>query len=181
MHMLAVLCSTPTVPRRTASRPWRTDTCCPSPLRPVFPAALTRSVSPAVSSHSSPFPPFPRPAPQGQRLTRMASTPIARMYHSVAALTTDGTVVVAGCDRCFKFKVEDGVPFSPSPTSKAEVGHGLGLVAAGWGHGKDAGSLAPPRATPKQLQLKCAYARPVSAAMARRKSWYTTHLPTVPH
>ncbi|KXZ46260.1 hypothetical protein GPECTOR_45g130 [Gonium pectorale] len=59
-------------------------------------------------------------APPGARFSRMGTTRIARMYHSVAALTTNGTILVAGCDRCYKFEVLPGVSFSPSPTSKAE-------------------------------------------------------------
>jgi hypothetical protein len=34
-------------------------------------------------------------APQGQRFTRLARSAIARMYHSVAALAPDGTILVA--------------------------------------------------------------------------------------
>lgn len=39
-------------------------------------------------------------APEGNRTTKLANTEIARMYGSTAALTTDGTILVAGCDRC---------------------------------------------------------------------------------
>ncbi|KAG2486427.1 hypothetical protein HYH03_014874 [Edaphochlamys debaryana] len=59
-------------------------------------------------------------APRGQRFTEMAWTNIARMYHSTACLTTNGTVLVAGCDRCYRFVVNDGWDISYSPTSKAE-------------------------------------------------------------
>lgn len=52
-------------------------------------------------------------APNGTRFTRMARSQIARMYHSTAALTPDGTIVVAGCDRCDYFNVS--VPYSKSP------------------------------------------------------------------
>lgn len=48
-------------------------------------------------------------APNGTRFTRMARSPIARMYHSTAALTPDGTVLVAGCDRCDYFNVSTSV------------------------------------------------------------------------
>ncbi|PNH00956.1 Galactose oxidase [Tetrabaena socialis] len=52
-------------------------------------------------------------APPGNRFTRLARSQIARMYHSTAALTPDGTVLVAGCDRCDYFNVS--VPYSKSP------------------------------------------------------------------
>ncbi|KXZ45817.1 hypothetical protein GPECTOR_50g611 [Gonium pectorale] len=52
-------------------------------------------------------------APDGTRFTRLARSQIARMYHSTAALTPDGTIVVAGCDRCDYFN--SSVPFSKSP------------------------------------------------------------------
>lgn len=58
--------------------------------------------------------------PYGQRITQLGFTAIARMYHSTACLTTNGTVIVAGCDRCYKIVVEPNWAFSPSPTSKAE-------------------------------------------------------------
>ncbi|PNH11506.1 hypothetical protein TSOC_001623 [Tetrabaena socialis] len=59
-------------------------------------------------------------APRGQRFRRMAFSLIARMYHSTACLTTNGTVIIAGCDRCYRFMVTDGWDYVPSPTSKAE-------------------------------------------------------------
>ncbi|GLI65893.1 hypothetical protein VaNZ11_009537, partial [Volvox africanus] len=59
-------------------------------------------------------------APVGARYRRMATTRIARMYHSTAGLTTNGTVIVAGCDRCYKYQVQPGYEVDPSPTSKAE-------------------------------------------------------------
>lgn len=37
---------------------------------------------------------------QGKRFTALKRTTIPRLYHSVAALTPDGTVMIAGCDRC---------------------------------------------------------------------------------
>ncbi|GLI65892.1 hypothetical protein VaNZ11_009535, partial [Volvox africanus] len=59
-------------------------------------------------------------APVGARYRRMATTRIARMYHSTAGLTTNGTILVAGCDRCYRYLVQPGYDFDPSPTSKAE-------------------------------------------------------------
>mmetsp|Transcript_2810 Transcript_2810/g.4835 ORF Transcript_2810/g.4835 Transcript_2810/m.4835 type:complete len:655 (-) Transcript_2810:823-2787(-) len=38
--------------------------------------------------------------PRGQRYTTLAASTIARHYHSTAVLTTSGTILVAGCDRC---------------------------------------------------------------------------------
>ncbi|KAG2454376.1 hypothetical protein HYH02_001399 [Chlamydomonas schloesseri] len=58
--------------------------------------------------------------PLGDRISRLAPTKIARMYHSTACLTTNGTIIVAGCDRCYRFSVTPGVDYEPSPTSKAE-------------------------------------------------------------
>ncbi|KAG2431875.1 hypothetical protein HXX76_009368 [Chlamydomonas incerta] len=58
--------------------------------------------------------------PLGDRISRLAPTTIARMYHSTACLTTNGTIIVAGCDRCYRFAVTPGVDYEPSPTSKAE-------------------------------------------------------------
>lgn len=57
-------------------------------------------------------------APLGQRFSPLATGTVPRMYHSVAALTTDGRVFVAGCDRCDKFKCS--VPYSASPTGLPE-------------------------------------------------------------
>ena len=39
-------------------------------------------------------------APSGQRWSTLARSQVARMYHSTAALTTNGTILVTGCDRC---------------------------------------------------------------------------------
>ncbi|EFJ41190.1 hypothetical protein VOLCADRAFT_98848 [Volvox carteri f. nagariensis] len=55
-------------------------------------------------------------APLGSRFRRMATTLIARMYHSTAGLTTNGTVIVAGCDRCYRYDVQSGYDFQPSAT-----------------------------------------------------------------
>lgn len=41
---------------------------------------------------------------------------IARLYHSTACLTADGTIIVSGCDRCWKFN--STLPYSPSKTAK---------------------------------------------------------------
>ena len=38
---------------------------------------------------------------------------IPRLYHSTTALTTNGTILVSGCDRCGKVVTDK--PFSPSP------------------------------------------------------------------
>lgn len=40
--------------------------------------------------------------PEGQRWSTLIRSQIARQYHSVAALTTNGTILVSGCDRCGK-------------------------------------------------------------------------------
>ncbi|KAL6752384.1 glyoxal or galactose oxidase [Haematococcus lacustris] len=53
-------------------------------------------------------------AAQGSRFTPLKRTLIPRLYHSVAALTVDGTVLVAGCDRCAKYWCTDP-SFTPSP------------------------------------------------------------------
>jgi hypothetical protein len=39
-------------------------------------------------------------APVNSRYTTLAASTIARLYHSTAALTTNGTILVTGCDRC---------------------------------------------------------------------------------
>lgn len=57
-------------------------------------------------------------APQGKRTRQLARSPIARMYHSTAALTPEGTVLVAGCDRCAYFK--NTTWYSASPTGLPE-------------------------------------------------------------
>ncbi len=52
--------------------------------------------------------------PQGQRYTTLAASTIARLYHSTAALTTNGTILVSGCDRCGG--ITSNVPFyNPAP------------------------------------------------------------------
>eukprot|EP00955_Chlamydomonas_euryale_P004575 48922-Chlamydomonas_euryale.AAC.6 len=56
-------------------------------------------------------------APLGTRWTTLARSTIARMYHSTAALTVNGTILVTGCDRCSKF--ESDLPLS-MPRAKAE-------------------------------------------------------------
>ena len=57
-------------------------------------------------------------APVNQRWTTLARSQIARQYHSTAVLTTNGTILVSGCDRCAK--VTTILPYSVSPTNKAE-------------------------------------------------------------
>ena len=37
-----------------------------------------------------------------------------------ACLTTNGTILVAGCDRCQRFVVDEGWTYDPSPTGKAD-------------------------------------------------------------
>jgi hypothetical protein len=59
-------------------------------------------------------------APLGQRYTRLAASPIPRMYHSTAALTVDGTILVSGCDRCDKFTVTPSI--TPELISKSPSG-----------------------------------------------------------
>ena len=39
-------------------------------------------------------------APLGSRMTVLARSNIPRMYHSTVSITTDGSLLVAGCDRC---------------------------------------------------------------------------------
>lgn len=56
-------------------------------------------------------------APLGERWSTMARSQIARMYHSTAALTTNGTILVTGCDRCANLVTD--VSYSAS-TAKAE-------------------------------------------------------------
>ncbi|KAJ9517768.1 hypothetical protein QJQ45_004073 [Haematococcus lacustris] len=55
-------------------------------------------------------------AAQGSRFTPLKRTLIPRLYHSVAALTVDGTVLVAGCDRCAKYWPPAFFAFSSKPT-----------------------------------------------------------------
>jgi len=64
--------------------------------------------------HAEMYDPY---APVGQRYTTLARSTIPRLYHSTTALTTNGTVLVAGCDRCGK--VVTNLTFAPSP-AKAE-------------------------------------------------------------
>jgi hypothetical protein len=63
-------------------------------------------------------------APPNQRFTKLARSAIARMYHSTAALTPEGNIIVAGCDRCDHFNCTDA--YSPSPQGlpdyRVEVG-----------------------------------------------------------
>eukprot|EP00198_Chlamydomonas_reinhardtii_P001901 XP_001691237.1 glyoxal or galactose oxidase [Chlamydomonas reinhardtii] len=54
-------------------------------------------------------------ARQGQRFTQLGWTQIPRMYHSTACLTTNGTIIVAGCDRCYRYTVNDGWDYVASP------------------------------------------------------------------
>lgn len=58
-----------------------------------------------LNAECQPIRPHPVPTLQGSRFRRLAETLIARMYHSTAALTIDGTILVAGCDRCYRFEV----------------------------------------------------------------------------
>ena len=52
-------------------------------------------------------------APLGARYSTLARSRIMRMYHSTAALTTNGTILVSGCDRCAK--VSSNLDFDPPP------------------------------------------------------------------
>ncbi|KAG2445014.1 hypothetical protein HYH02_008883 [Chlamydomonas schloesseri] len=58
--------------------------------------------------------------PPGQRVRSLAFSRIPRMYHSTACLTSNGTILVAGCDRCQRFVVDEGWSYDPSPTGKAD-------------------------------------------------------------
>jgi len=40
--------------------------------------------------------------PKDSRYTTLDASQVARLYHSVAALTINGTILVSGCDRCWK-------------------------------------------------------------------------------
>ena len=42
-------------------------------------------------------------APVGQRWSTLSRSQIPRLYHSTTALTTNGTILVTGCDRCGQF------------------------------------------------------------------------------
>ena len=52
-------------------------------------------------------------APVNQRWTTLSRSQIPRLYHSTAALTTNGTILVVGCDRCSK--VITDLPYAASP------------------------------------------------------------------
>lgn len=90
------------------------------------------------------IPPHPSPLShlmQGSRFRRLAETLIARMYHSTAALTIDGTILVAGCDRCYRFEVgggpHAGVGVGTSGWRRVGLGVGVGVDAGyGYGHGR---------------------------------------------
>eukprot|EP00955_Chlamydomonas_euryale_P059213 357308-Chlamydomonas_euryale.AAC.6 len=56
-------------------------------------------------------------APLGQRWSRLARSPIARLYHLTAALTTSGTILVTGCDRCALIECDE---LFSLPAKKAE-------------------------------------------------------------
>ncbi|PNW76383.1 hypothetical protein CHLRE_11g467539v5 [Chlamydomonas reinhardtii] len=58
-------------------------------------------------------------APLGSRMTVLARSNIPRMYHSTVSITTDGSLLVAGCDRCDKYWWTSA-SISKSPTSFAE-------------------------------------------------------------
>lgn len=61
--------------------------------------------------------------PSGQRFTLLSATSIARVYHSIAVLTTDGLALVAGCDSCNGGQVISDVPFwTKSRTQRYEYG-----------------------------------------------------------
>ncbi len=57
--------------------------------------------------------------PINRRVSTLAGSTIARMYHGTAALTSNGTVLVSGCDRCFRLNSD--VPSYVTPTSKVRV------------------------------------------------------------
>ncbi|KXZ50034.1 hypothetical protein GPECTOR_18g186 [Gonium pectorale] len=59
-------------------------------------------------------------APYGNRTRLLARSSIPRLYHSTVALTTDGSLLVAGCDRCDKYWWTTPGGISKSPTSFAE-------------------------------------------------------------
>ncbi|PNW76384.1 hypothetical protein CHLRE_11g467540v5 [Chlamydomonas reinhardtii] len=58
-------------------------------------------------------------APLGSRMTVLARSNIPRMYHSTVSITTDGSLLVAGCDRCDRYWWTSD-KLSKSPTSFAE-------------------------------------------------------------
>eukprot|EP00798_Chlamydomonas_sp_ICE-L_P026983 gene26984-8998_t len=57
--------------------------------------------------------------PKGVRYTELARSQVPRMYHSTAVLTTNGTILVAGCDRCNSLLIESDEAYIPAPV-KAE-------------------------------------------------------------
>ncbi|GIL60167.1 hypothetical protein Vafri_14781 [Volvox africanus] len=59
-------------------------------------------------------------APSGNRTQLMTRSRIPRLYHSTAVLTTDGSILVAGCDRCDKYWWTTPGGISKSPTSFPE-------------------------------------------------------------
>lgn len=62
--------------------------------------------------------------PRGSRYTTLAASQVPRLYHSVAALTTNGTVLVSGCDRCWKLK-SNAPWFAPPRVKVGLVVHAL--------------------------------------------------------
>ncbi|GIL60209.1 hypothetical protein Vafri_14781 [Volvox africanus] len=56
----------------------------------------------------------------GGRMRLMSRSRIPRLYHSTAVLTTDGSILVAGCDRCDKYWWTTPGGISKSPTSFPE-------------------------------------------------------------
>jgi hypothetical protein len=46
--------------------------------------------------------------PAAPRYTIMKPTNIPRIYHHVTGLTTEGTIVVAGCDACYQVCTTNG-------------------------------------------------------------------------
>ncbi|EFJ40873.1 glyoxal or galactose oxidase [Volvox carteri f. nagariensis] len=63
--------------------------------------------------------------PSGSRMRLMSRSMIPRLYHSTVSLTTDGSLLVAGCDRCDKYwyTTPGGISKSPSglPEYRIEV------------------------------------------------------------
>ena len=59
-------------------------------------------------------------AQEGSRYTTLARSRIMRMYHSTAALTTEGTILVSGCDRCAK--VSSPLDFDAPSVSSTFIG-----------------------------------------------------------
>ena len=54
----------------------------------------------------------------GSRWTTLWRSPIARLYHSTAVLTTDGTILVGGCDVCSG--ITTNLTYSPGGYGRAE-------------------------------------------------------------